>query len=362
MHLDSAQSLKQQLMGSLVTPFATRADAVARAGPRAITASAAVHSMLGAAASFGIGAGPLEKTSGVHRSIALGVAPHGRNEFRLAVRLQRSALRNSDLVERIRKEAKGEVDLRIVGRIDKRATAAASGVPWHQRKTDPMTMGASIGHWRVTAGTIGAFVRRAGTVYVLSNNHVLANEDRGAAGDAIVQPGTLDGGRRPADVVAKLRRWVRFKKSASNHVDVALAALNAGIEYDATLLRAIAGKRHRHLVGLGPEFLDEGVVVYKVGRTTGATKGRVTAFDLDNLVVRFDIGNLRFDNQIEIEGTGTRAFSDGGDSGSLIVDAEMRAVALLFAGSDTGGRNDMGLTFAAPIHKVLSAVNATLLL
>ena len=43
----------------------------------------------------------------------------------------------------------------------------------------------------------------------------------------------------------------------------------------------------------------------KVGRTTGKTLGRVTAFELDNVVVGYDIGNLRFDNQIEIEGAGT---------------------------------------------------------
>ena len=30
-----------------------------------------------------------------------------------------------------------------------------------------------------------------------------------------------------------------------------------------------------------------------------------------------DIGNLRFDGQVEIEGTGHRPFSDGGDSGAL---------------------------------------------
>ena len=32
------------------------------------------------------------------------------------------------------------------------------------------------------------------------------------------------------------------------------------------------------------------------------TKGDVTAFELDNLVVEYDIGFLKFDNQVEIEG------------------------------------------------------------
>ena len=101
--------------------------------------------------------------------------------------------------------------------------------------------------------------------------------------------------------------------------------------------------------------------MFKIGRTTGATAGRVTAFDVDNVIVNYDRGNLRFDNQIEIEGAGRTAFSDGGDSGSLIVNARMEAAALLFAGGDSGGSNGLGLTYANPIRDVLKALKAALL-
>lgn len=57
--------------------------------------------------------------------------------------------------------------------------------------------------------------------------------------------------------------------------------------------------------------------VAKLGRTTGLTRGRVTAFEMDNVVVEYDAGNLRFDGQVEIEGVGQKPFSDAGDSGSL---------------------------------------------
>ena len=67
-----------------------------------------------------------------------------------------------------------------------------------------------------------------------------------------------------------------------------------------------------------------GDVVHKVGRTTGVRHGRVTAFELDGVAVEYDIGVLTFDDQIEIEGSGTRSFSDAGDSGSLIVDDQMK--------------------------------------
>ena len=88
----------------------------------------------------------------------------------------------------------------------------------------------------------------------------------------------------------------------------------------------------------------------------------MTAFELDNVVVGFDIGNLRFDDQIEIEGTGDGPFSDGGDSGSLIVGRDKRGVALLFAGGDQGGANGQGLTYANPLRTVLDALKVDLAL
>jgi hypothetical protein len=53
--------------------------------------------------------------------------------------------------------------------------------------------------------------------------------------------------------------------------------------------------------------------------------------------------------------------SQGGDSGSLIVDADRKAVAILFAGGDLGGSNGKGLTFANPIDAVLKALKIELL-
>lgn len=123
-----------------------------------------------------------------------------------------------------------------------------------------------------------------------------------------------------------------------------------GIEADLTKLKGM-GK----LKGVGDVFVDEGTAVVKIGRTTGRTAGRVTAFEIDNVTVRFD-------NQIEIEGEGDGPFSDGGDSGSLIVGADLRAMALLFAGSDQGGANGQGLTYANPLQSVLDALRLELAL
>lgn len=130
-----------------------------------------------------------------------------------------------------------------------------------------------------------------------------------------LQQGAYDGGSVPMDVAAKLKAFVRLERHSPNFVDCAIAALDAKTDAERTKLRGL-GK----LTGLGGDFLDAGAAVAKIGRTTGLTRGRVTAFELDNVVVGFDVGNLRFDNQIEIESAGELLFSDGGDSGSLIVD------------------------------------------
>jgi hypothetical protein len=348
MRLESAQELKQQLLQDVIVPF-TKAEA------------------------FAVGARPLDTVPRVHRSLAIGVAPHN-GEFRIAIRLQRLSLVDSPVVERLTREASGEIDVRVIGRIDKRAKtrsrrarqpvsrrAALAERQWYQLDARPLLIGASIGHVNITAGTTGAFVRRGTVAHVLSNNHVLANEDQAKTNDWILQRAPYDGGRQPAQRVARLKQWVRLKPTGTNFVDCAIAAIQPAVAYDAGRLRHLVDNGDRKLAGVAADTLDAGDMVYKLGRTTGSTSGRVTAFDVDNVVVAYDAGNLRFDNQIEIEGTGRTSFSDGGDSGSLILNESMQAVGLLFAGGDQGGSNGLGLTYANPIQRVLKDLKATLL-
>jgi len=328
--LDSARDLKHQLTRTLLHPLTSGREAL----------------------SLALAAQPRSDAAGHHRTIALGVARKGRSGFHLAVRVQRRELENGDEVERIRKRAKGEVDVRYVGRLVKRAT------PWHQKENRPLRVGGSVGHFRITAGTLGCFVtsRSDGSTFILSNNHVLADENRADVGDAVLQPGAVDGGKRPGATIGKLARFIALKKMAANVVDCALASVDSSISFNASNLDGLGA-----FEGMGAALLDPGTEVAKVGRTTGTTRGRVTAFELDNLIVGFDIGSLRFDDQIEIEGAGDEPFSDGGDSGSVIVDADRMAVGLLFAGGDVGGANDRGLTYANPMLSVIDALDVDLL-
>jgi len=72
-----------------------------------------------------------------------------------------------------------------------------------------MPGGISLGHYQVTAGTLGGLVydRTTGEPLILSNNHVLANSNDARPGDAIVQPGVTDGGSNPSDLIGHLLRF-----------------------------------------------------------------------------------------------------------------------------------------------------------
>ena len=83
----------------------------------------------------------------------------------------------------------------------------------------PAPGGVSIGHYRVTAGTLGAVVkdRKTSEWLVLSNNHVLANgtdgrDGRAQVGDPILQPGPHDGGDLERDRFGSLARFIPLRR------------------------------------------------------------------------------------------------------------------------------------------------------
>ncbi len=106
-----------------------------------------------------------------------------------------------------------------------------------------------------------------------------------------------------------------------------------------------------------PEDVEQ---VVKRGRTTQLTRGALAAIEVDNVVVRFSTGVLRFDGQIEIASPEAGGFSRGGDSGSLIVDEGTGdGVGLLFAGGDQGGPHGTGVTYANPLSVAFERLAVT---
>ena len=285
--------------------------------------------------------------------IALGVAPKEGGDYQLAVRVQRRALLTSARLQAVIEAASGEAQVRYVGRIEK---LDASVRDRHR----PLVPGISVGHRDITAGTLGCFVQIDAGLAILSNNHVLADENRAEIGDAIIQPGQYDDGETSRDTVAELAEYVPLHTTGINRVDAAVATLTQP-----------RGAHCAELLGVGaigsaivaPEDAL-GLPVLKVGRTTGITHGVVTAINVSKIVIEYDTSRtMRFDGQIEIEASDEQDFSLGGDSGALIVAAAgLRPVGLLFAGSDQGGHEGGGVTYANPLSEVLDALNAALYL
>lgn len=294
----------------------------------------------------------------------VGIVPNTRPDgFRVALRLTRPVAHPDSYAAAVRERAGEDVDIRYVGPVraltgpsppDPDPVKPAPTPNQLQQRIRPLVRGASIAHRDVTAGTLGAFVIVGveTAIYVLSNNHVLGNSDRGRIGDDVLQPGPADDGTS-ADRVGELFRAVRLEIGAPNLVDAALALLDDVIQVD----------RAAHdgpLAGV-TDAVDVVGQVVKIGRTTGLTIGRISAIEVDGVPVGYDSGVFTFDDQIEIEGL-DGGFSAGGDSGSVIYTPDGRlGFGLIFAGSTTGGPGGSGVTYANSLATALSTLDASLL-
>lgn len=224
----------------------------------------------------------------------------------------------------------------------------------------PAPVGFSVGHPAITAGTIGARVVDAGgNVYVLSNNHVLANGNAAALGDPAFQPGPFDGGTA-ADQIGTLFAFqaIDFSAGGANTIDAAIALSSAAELGNATPTDDGYGTPGGAIFGDANQdglFDDKnallGLTVQKYGRTTKLTRGQITGINATVTICYepffiFCLKSARFVDQLIIE---PGSFSGGGDSGSLLVtdDQNKNPVALLFAGSATqtiANRIDLVLT------------------
>jgi len=194
----------------------------------------------------------------------------------------------------------------------------------------PSIGGISVGHFRITAGTIGDimtdYVNKRKTV--CSNNHVLAVcAPYGPAekGDPIYQPGPYDGGTSD-DTIANLERWVPLNPK-NNIVDAAIATpVNDEI---------VSPNHYDFGVVSGPTpKLYIGMEVQKSGRTTGLTTGKISVVSV-SAIVRSDYGDFPFSDVVAVETSAP--FALGGDSGSLVVEkATAKPIGLVFAGNRPG--------------------------
>jgi len=151
---------------------------------------------------------------------------------------------------------------------------------------------------------------------------------------------------------------LQFGGRSVNQVDAALAAITDAVA------PALSGTKVSHMGnGSYPDYFVEpgtvtayvGLKVKKSGRTTGVQLGQVAYINSD-VTVRYDGGRANFSGQVVVS---PGAFSDRGDSGSLIVTegngnpADNQPVALLFAGSSS-------YTIGNPIDVVVAQLGQAL--
>lgn len=283
-------------------------------------------------------------------------------------KVPRAALRETEIVPRSLGGAPVDVveigEVRLLSEEGEEAQLNSRRLAERLKRYRPAPGGVSIGHYKITAGTLGVAVRDRQTkaTLALSNNHVLANssagkDGRAAPGDPVLQPGFFDGGRADQDVIGHLERFVpmlrtfqrpscvtaAFWENAANHFlslylphyrVTLMRQYNGGNLADAAVARPV---REEYL---SPEILGIGVLsgrgeaalgseVRFSGRTSGLQQGRVLAKDVRLYVQITPQEKVLFVDQLVVS-----AVSRPGDSGSILVDHKNRAVGLLFAGSD----------------------------
>jgi len=243
----------------------------------------------------------------------------------------------------------------------------------------PAPGGVSLGHFKITAGTLGCVVRdrKTNARLILSNNHVIANRNDAQTGDPILQPGPVDGGQVDKDTIALLERFQPINYNTAPPT----CSLAKGYADLGNVLARLTGSRHKiqairilptatnridaavarplndddildEILEIGPineEISPElGMEVCKSGRTTGYTTGMINILDATVVVNYGPEQPATFEDQII-----TTPMSNGGDSGSLLVAKDpSKAVGLLFAGSSHA-------TIYNPIKTVLSTLNVS---
>jgi len=220
-----------------------------------------------------------------------------------------------------------------------------------QRRTRPLSCGLEVQNIDADhragvlpsgyVGTLGCWVRTAaGEVAMLSNAHVLADSGRGLVGhDRILQAGctafqaqhhvAVLGAYLPLLSCAPGTPW-GHPSAVLNVADAAVAPLLPGELYAPGFLshRRVPAPR-----GTGTATLGE--PVFKVGRTTGLTRGHV---DRVNVLysVPYEHGDCWFEDLFSVVTSDGSDFADGGDSGSAVLRPDGTVLGLLFAGASLG--------------------------
>jgi len=209
----------------------------------------------------------------------------------------------------------------------------------------PVGLGASISHVRGGPGSMGLVVGRREEIgwFLLSACHILA--PAGAeTGDAVVQPAVSHAGTEP---IALLVDHEPLQGGEGvNRFDAAVARI---INSEDVVPRVPVIGEVRRPVIRARLFAS----VRKYGAATLATLGVISKAST-RARFDFDAEEYVFDQVIEVTGCGG-PFSEGGDSGALVVDAlSQRPLGLIIGGVDQR-------TYVSPLSPILRRFKCFLL-
>lgn len=333
----------------------------------------------------------------------VGIRPNSRQNYQLAIHI--AAESDKKLIAPIFNHIPAEnIDIQVTGPV----------IPYGSQ----VCFGAAISHCdpiasQQSVGTLGCFVKKPGQsdIYMLSNNHVIANLNKGQRGKDTIflheiivqeeyqlnsQPVSQDSifvknkkllqqflaslfpkwvtspYSEPVTItkeksnnineIGTLIDFIELKAHSTNLVDAAIATIN-----DLSLVTLddipevgrLKGYHHKENI----KELSQDLKFTKIGRKTGQTWGKLALMSADlSLNYNDDLTGCQFPDILAFEGLTQQAFSQRGDSGSLIIDENGYALALLIAGTLKGGSNNKGITYGIPISTVLKVMNIDLVI
>lgn len=222
-----------------------------------------------------------------------------------------------------------------------------------------------------SAGTMGALVQKNGKLYGLTNNHVSGGCSHSPPGLPILAPGVLDvapGGITPFTV--------GFHDSVLSMVPGDGGNVHIAQNSDAALFlvanTGAVSSYQGNVFDTPSTVLEplEGMIVEKVGRTTGHTIGKIVGRELVPLRVSASAPNYSYKavvlmpSAFIVHGDNT-SFSEGGDSGSIVVtrqiDGTLATVGILFAGGQDSKAPGGKKTYILPIGPILLRLGVTLI-
>jgi hypothetical protein len=290
-------------------------------------------------------------------------------KFVLAILTEIQDSEANRVAERIEKNYGGLIVRRITARAH--SSHPAPGFNSSIRRLSP---GASIGHVSGYPGTIGAFVRSTreneNWTGVISASHVLGRNNKAKDGEIVISPGHPDGPKSCKNQVGTLDRFIyltHFDEDDDPHGNYLCCP-------DVALVRLLDDKKHRYpdvtfvnspedphnLMPIREVLGGDSVAdrleqqVYKMGRTTGLTRGVLEIIGLQRQPIRIDDKQYIYTNVLAVSSDDGKPFSKPGDSGALVYTADGYAIGLVIAGTDQ-------VSYVSPLDACLRDIEATLL-